>query len=121
MGTSNLSSVMATSFKLISSELKVEFEIGDTDYDVVWSMENNNDEDAGGMVEENFGEGNEAKAEKEESNEENTEALKKEKEFSKQTAIFRESWGLQPPPVQSKEDDDEKDSSADDDQVVLSD
>merc|ERR1711970_1247667 len=115
MGTSNMSSVMATSFKLISSELKVEFEIGDTDYDVVWSMENNNDEDAGGMVEENFGECNEAKAEKEESNEENTEALKKEKEFSKQAAIFRDSWGLQPPTVPSKEDDDtvaanEKDS-----------
>jgi len=135
MGTSNLSSAMATSFKLISCELKVEFEIGDTGYGVVWSMDNINDEDAKNMVEENFiedietvqeeiddentennenepGQGNDENTEatkenKQEEMDKNTEALKKEKEFSKQADMFRESWGLQPPTVQPKDDDDE--------------
>merc|ERR1711970_697549 len=130
MGTSNLSSAMATSLKLISCELEVEFEIGDTGYGVVWSMDNTNDEDAKNMVEENFiedietvqeeidentednenepGQGNDENAEATKDNEQeemdkNTEALKKEKEFSKQAAMFRESWGLQPPTVQPED------------------
>merc|ERR1719430_1906890 len=131
---------MATSFKLISCELEVEFEIGDTGYGVVWSMDNINDEDAKNMVEENFiedtednenepGQGNDENTEATKDNEKeeidkNTEALKKEKEFSKQADMFRESWGLQPPTVQPEDDDDEtvaaNDKDASDDQVVLS-
>merc|ERR1719233_1396961 len=130
---------MATSFKLISCELEVEFEIGDTGYGVVWSMDNINDEDAKNMEEENFiedietvqeeidentednenepGQGNDentvaTKDNRQVEMDKNTEALKKEKEFSKQADMFRESWGLQSPTVQPKDDDDEDETVA---------
>merc|ERR1712142_1226526 len=46
MGTFHLPLTM-TAFKFISFELKMEFEIDDTDYDVVWSLDNNAAENDG--------------------------------------------------------------------------
>jgi len=44
-----------TAFKVISFELKTEFEIDDTDYDVVWSFDNNvSENDGDNMIEEIF-------------------------------------------------------------------
>ena len=69
-----------TSSKIISFNLKIKLEIEDADYNLVWTMDNNNaEEDAGNMTEEsvieenNEGESNEPKQEEIVTNSEDTE------------------------------------------------
>ena len=138
--------------KLISFELKLEFEIADTDYDVVWNMDNivaenmmdkidedenktgdNEDESNDLNLDENDGnikidpkdhdyKDMKAESKHEVMDDENTQAVRKGLEFGKQADMFRESWGLQPPPTPPKKPDDEaivvsvKDSEASNDQ-----
>jgi hypothetical protein len=133
--------------KLISFEMKMEFDIGDTDYNVVWSLDNNMEdvEKSLDIIEKEEETGSNIKSEikeehvfedsfKEETVKEQPAANlniqedigektkvedidEKEKVFGQLTDFFRESWGL---PSDLPEEDIDSSSTEDESSVVIS-
>merc|ERR1719318_1908779 len=107
-----------TGLKMISFEMKLEFEMLGTDYDMVWSLDNNEtnavdkviieekiETSQSVQVEDNMDQDNDLILEGSDDNsvateESENDAKEKQKVFGKNTDLFRESWGLlHSPPV----------------------